>query len=116
MKSNSFINMRFFKTDTGNEPVREWLLERVTEEEKKIIGKDIKVVQFDSQIGMPLVEQFGSGLWQVRSTLPNRIARVFFTFHNNEIILLHGFIKKVQQTPKADLELAKKRKNHFKKG
>jgi hypothetical protein len=29
---------------------------------------------------MPLVEPFGDGLWQVRSTLPNRIGRVFFTF------------------------------------
>lgn len=116
MKSNSFINVKFFKTETGNEPVREWLLERVTEEEKKIIGRDIKIVQFSWPIGMPLVESFGNGLWQVRSTLRNRIGRVFFTFHNNEIILLHGFIKKVQQTPKADLELAKKRKNHFRKG
>lgn len=116
MKSHSFINVRFYKTDTGNEPVREWLLQGVTEEEKKIIGRDIKIVQFSWPIGMPLVESFGDGLWQVRSKLPNRIGRVFFTFHNNEIILLHGFIKKVQQTPKADLELAKKRKNHFRKG
>ena len=116
MKSHSFINVRFYKTDTGNEPVREWLLEGVTEEEKKIIGRDIKIVQFSWPIGMPLVESFGDGLWQVRSKLPNRISRVIFTFHNNEIILLHGFIKKAQQTPKADLELAKKRKNHFRKG
>jgi hypothetical protein len=69
--------VRFYKTDTGNEPVREWLRERVTEEEKKIIGRDIKIVQFNWPIGMPLVEAFGDGLWQVRSTLPNRIGRVF---------------------------------------
>jgi phage-related protein len=112
----SFINVKFYKTDSGKEPVREWLLEDVTVEERKIIGTDIKIVQFGWPLGMPLVESFGNGLWQVRSTLPNRIARVLFTFHNNEIILLHGFIKKGKQTSKADLELAKKRKSSFRKG
>jgi phage-related protein len=116
VKIHELIKVRFYKKASGNEPVREWLLESITEKERKIIGKDIKVVQFDWPIGMPLVESFGDGLWQIRSTLPDRIARVFFTFHNNEIILLHGFIKKRQQTPKADLELARKRKSHFKKG
>lgn len=88
----------------------------MTEEERKIIGKDIKVVQFSWPIGMPLVEAFGNGLWQVRSTLSDRIARVFFTTYNNEIILLHGFIKKTKKTSKTDLDLARKRKGHFKKG
>jgi phage-related protein len=65
---------------------------------------------------MPLVEAFGNGLWQVRSILPERIARVFFTFNNSEIVLLHGFIKKAKKTPRTDLELAVKRKKSFKKG
>jgi len=58
----------------------------------------------------------GNGLWEVRSNLENKLARVFFTFHNNEIILLHGFVKKSQKTLKKDLELAKQRKSLFKKG
>jgi len=116
MKINEFIQVVFYKTDAGNEPVREWLLEDVGEEEKKIIGKDIKVVQFSWPIGMPLVESFGNGLWQVRSSLPDKIARVFFTMHNNEIVLLHGFIKKTKKTPASDLDLAMKRKNQLKKG
>ena len=116
MKIHESLKVKFFKTDVGKEPVREWLLEKVTTEERKAIGKDIKDVQFSWPIGMPLVEPFGDGLWQVRSILHDKIARVFFTMHNSEIILLHGFIKKSKKTPKEDLELAKKRKNYFKKG
>ncbi len=116
MKTHDKIPVGFFKTDSGNEPVREWLLEGVTEEEKKIIGKDIKVVQLSWPIGMPLVESFGEGLWQIRSTLSDKIARVFFAFNDSKIILLHGFIKKARKTPREDLELARKRKNCFKKG
>ena len=110
------IKVNFFKTDCGNEPVREWLLDGVTEEERKIIGRDIKNVQFSWPIGMPLVESFGNYLWQVRSKPDNKIARIFFTTHNNEMILLHGFIKKSQRTPKNDLDLARARAEYFKKG
>jgi phage-related protein len=113
---NESLKVKFYKTDSGNEPVREWLLEGVTEEERKIIGKDIKDVQFSWPIGLPLVESFGEGLWQVRSKLRDKIARVFFTTYKNEIILLHGFIKKTKRTSKADLDLARKRKCYFKKG
>jgi len=34
----------FFKTPTGNEPVKDWLRLR-TKEEKKAIGEDIKAVE-----------------------------------------------------------------------
>ena len=51
-----------------------------------------------------------AGLWEVRSTLDgNRIARVIFCMGHGEMILLHGFSKKTQKTPKADIDLALKR-------
>ena len=39
-----------------------------------------------------------------------RIARVIFCLGNGHMILLHGFIKKTEKTPKADIDLALKRK------
>ena len=56
----------------------------------------------------------GMELWEVRSQLRNRIARVIFTVQDDNMILLHGFIKKSQKTPTADLNLAKKRLTQFK--
>ena len=116
MKINALLSVKFFKTESGSEPVRDWFLADLTIEERKIVGRDIKVIQMSWPIGMPLVKSMGSGLWEVRSNLENKLARVLFTFHNNEIILLHGFIKKSQKTLKKDLELAKQRKSLFKKG
>tara|TARA_R110000868_G_scaffold118823_2_gene314904 strand:- start:440 stop:622 length:183 start_codon:yes stop_codon:yes gene_type:complete len=53
----------------------------------------------------------GNGLHEVRTDLSNnRIARVLFFIHDEHMILLHGFIKKTQTTPKQDLDLAKQRK------
>ena len=71
-------------------------------------------VQFRWPIGMPLCRSLGNGLWEVRSDLPsNRIARVLFCIAGERILVLHGFIKKTQKTPDAELALALKRKPEF---
>jgi phage-related protein len=104
--------VQFFKTDTGNEPVRKWL-RGLPSEEKAIIGADIKIVQWKWPMGLPLVDSFGHGLWEVRSTLAHRIARVFFILVDEEIILLHGIIKKSQTAPSQDVSLARKRQSEY---
>lgn len=81
--------------------------------ERKEIGEDLKTVQFRWPLGMPLVDSLGDGLWEVRSRLPDRIARTLFFVHEEEIILVHGFIKKTQKTPTEDKALALKRKREY---
>ena len=102
------LSVAFFRTASGNEPVREWL-KSLPREERRIIGEDLKTVQFGWPLGMPLVRKLDKGLWEVRSRLPDRIARVVFTTAETRMILLHGFIKKSQKMPQQDLELAKTR-------
>lgn len=102
------ISVRFFRQESGSEPVRGWL-KSLSPHDRKIIGEDIKTVQWGWPLGMPLVRFMGSGLYEVRIHLESRIARVLFAFRDGQIILLHGFIKKSQKTPKPDLDLAKER-------
>ncbi len=103
----------FFQTSQGNEPVREWL-KNLSKEDKKLIGSDIQMVQFGWPLGMPLVDNLGHGIWEVRTKLTNRcIARILFLLDGNTMVLLNGFIKKTQKTPAAELELAKKRKREY---
>lgn len=40
---------------------------------------------------------------------------MIFTLNDGEMLLLHGFIKKTQKTPPADLEIARKRMKEVKK-
>ena len=77
--------------------------------ERKTIGEDIKTVQFGWPLGMPLVAHLDSGIWEVRIRLSTRIARVLFVLDGDMMVLLHGFIKKEQKTPKPELDLAKER-------
>jgi phage-related protein len=106
------LRVVFFKTDAGNEPVREWL-KGLPREDRKTVGADILTVQYAWPVGKPLVDNLGDGLWEVRSRLSNRIARTLFAIVDQEIVLLHGFIKKQRRTPPDELELAKKRKKQY---
>lgn len=102
------LRVFFYRTSVGTEPVREWLKALPTEE-RKIIGNDLKTAQFGWPLGMPLIRKLDTGLWEVRSQLPHRIARVIFTVDGHTMVLLHGFIKKSQKTPVDDLQLARQR-------
>ncbi len=62
---------------------------------------------------MPLVRHLGQGLWEVRSTIPDGIARVLFKMINGDMVLLHGIIKKTQKTPRQDIETALDRAKRY---
>lgn len=107
--SEPILSVKFFRSEAGNEPVREFLRE-LSLEDRKIIGTDIKEVQFGWPLGMPIVRKMEKDLWEVRSHLEGRIARVLFTVIEGHMVLLHGFIKKAQKTPRSELDTAKARK------
>lgn len=102
------LDVVFYRTGSGNEPVREWLKE-LSREDRRVIGEDIKTVQYGWPLGMPLVRKLEAGLWEVRCQIVDGIARVLFTTQGDKMVLLHGFIKKTQKTPQQDLELARRR-------
>ena len=100
----------FYRSDGGREPVREWL-KGLEPADRKVIGEDVKDVEFSWPLGMPLVRSLGRELWEVRSSLPHgRIARIIFCVADGRMVLLHGFIKKTQKTPRRDIDMALKRK------
>ena len=91
MKSERPLKVVFFKTEAGNEPVREWLKD-LPREERKVIGADILTVQYAWPVGKPLVDSLKDGIWEVRSRLSNRIARTLFAVVDEEIVLLHVLV------------------------
>lgn len=106
------LQVLFYRTEVGREPVREWL-SRLSTGDKKEIGQDIKTAQFGWPLGMPLIRKLEKDLWEVRSNIRDGIARVFFTIDESIMILLHGFVKKSQATPEAELQTARDRKRRY---
>ena len=98
--------------------MRNWLRGLRLPDDWKRIGEDIKTVEFGWPIGMPVCRPLGDGIYEVRTTLAqNRIARVlFYIDKRRRMVLLPGFIKKTQQTPNEDLELARSNKTKHQRG
>jgi phage-related protein len=107
----------FYRTQAGNEPVRDWL-KSMDREDRRRIGEDVKLVEYGWPIGMPTCRAMGEGLHEVRTDLAsNRVARVLFYIDKQQrMVLLHGFIKKSRTTPAEDLELARANKRKHERG
>jgi len=109
-KKRKILPAIFYRTATGAEPVRKWL-KALSREDKRIVGTDIATVEF----GWSLASR--RGLWEVRSSLTQkRIGRILFVVYQGQMVLLHGFIKKTQQTPEEELDLAVKRQKEVESG
>jgi phage-related protein len=105
------VAVAFFRTNSGREPVRDWLKE-LDPDDRRIVGNDLQTLEYGWPIGMPLCRSLKShkGLWEVRSNLSSgRIARVLFCVTGGRMVLLHAFIKKAQKTPERELNVAVRR-------
>jgi phage-related protein len=109
------LEVRFFVTESGREPVRVWL-RGLAHHDRREIGRDIKTAQYGWPLGMPLVRKIDPGLWEVRSHLSRGIGRVLFTVEDSTMLLLHGFVKKSPKTPLTDLETARRRLAQLRRG
>ena len=110
------IELVFYRSMMGNEPVRDWLAD-LSADNRRAVGQDLQRVQYRWPVGMPLVRPMGTGLFEVRTDLAGgTIARVLFSFHEGELYALHGFIKKAKKTPPPDLKLARDRKKEVENG
>lgn len=109
IKAGPKLDALFFRQEvSGDEPVRSWL-KSLPDDERKLIGADIQTVQFGWPVGKPLCDHVEGDVWEVRTKLANRIARVFFACDGNKMILLHGVIKKTPKADRDDIDLATKR-------
>jgi len=104
--------VKFYRSSSGNEPVRDFLL-AMAEEDRKAIGSDIKTVQFGWPLGMPLVRKLSKDLWEVRSDIANGIARVLFTVRGSQMLLLHALVKKTNKLPTPDIQTARARLRNY---
>lgn len=82
--SRKRINAKFYiepGSSPPSEPVRDWL-RSLPKNEMQEIGRDIRVVEMSwprvQDVRPRLVDHLGGGLWEVRTHLRDRIARVLF--------------------------------------
>lgn len=110
------IHAEFYRSARGREPVRDFLLHQLGADERKLVAKDIRTVEYGWPLGMPVCRNLRNGLLEVRSDLGERICRILFCLDGGRMILLHGFIKKAQATPAVEMQTALRRKKEWETG
>jgi phage-related protein len=82
----------------------------------RFIALTDRMIEYGPNLGLPHTDAFGGGLFELRLKGAEGIARVFFcTMVEQEIVMLHSFMKKTQKTPEKELKLAKKRMKELKR-
>jgi phage-related protein len=66
--------------------------------------------EFGADLRMPHSRAMGDGLFELRPRGEEGIGRVFYCMHvNRQVVILHSFVKKTQETPRSELRKARKR-------
>jgi phage-related protein len=95
--SEKRVPASFYQNENGAEPVRDWL-KGLDADERRLIGIDIKTVEYGFPIGMPTCRPMGDGLYEVRTNLPQgRKARVLFCIHDGNMFCCMGLLKKLRK-------------------
>jgi len=82
----------------------------------RYIGLTARMIEHGPNLGLPHTDSFRGGLFELRLKGAEGIARVFFcTMVEQEIVMLHSFIKKTQKTPEKELKIAKARMKEWRK-
>lgn len=104
------LQLAYFQNEQGCEPVREWLQE-LDKNIRLEFGSTLQMIQnnWPASNKKPWVDSLGNGLSEVRIKVDRNQYRILFCILDSTMILLHGFMKKPQKTPKTDLTLARKR-------
>ena len=107
----STLGVDFYQTTAGTRPVLDWI-KSFPKEDRKIIGTDLRTLQNEWPIGMPICKNIGQfkGCWELRTrTRRLKSLRIFFTVEDGKVVLLHGFTKKENQTASSDINTAAER-------
>jgi phage-related protein len=66
--------------------------------------------QYGPNLGMPYTRALGEELFEIRARGKEGIARIFScTVVRGKIMVLHGFVKKTDKTPRRELATARRR-------
>ncbi|WP_396333871.1 type II toxin-antitoxin system RelE/ParE family toxin [Burkholderia anthina] len=79
-----------------------------------ILASYVKLLElmesYGADLRMPHSRAMGGGLFELRPKGPEGIGRVFYCMQvGHEIVVLHSFVKKTQETPPHELKTARKR-------
>ena len=102
------MEVELYTTASGREVLADFLRSLPDKDLAKVL-RDIEVLaQYAPNLHEPYTKHIDGPIWELRSKFSSNIYRIFyFIFRGNKIVLLHGYTKKTQKMPPAELATAK---------
>lgn len=103
-------DIEYYSTKKGEDVVKDFIKSLPEKHQLKALWEVDLLEEYGTALTLPYVKHIESGLWELRIKFASDISRVFYFYPMpQKIILLHGFVKKTDKTPKREIEIAKKR-------
>lgn len=104
----------FYVDDNGRRPVSAFLESLDDKTAVRLRGAMQQLRMRNTRARAPLVRHLRGKLWELRDTSnTNSYRLLYFFFTGRRIVFVHGFLKKTQRTPEADMALAEERMVRF---
>ena len=99
----------FYDLPDGLEPAAEFINSQPNKMAAKILWTIDLLETYGTTLRMPYSKHLDDGIFELRMQVGTDITRVMYFFIvGKQAILTHGFVKKTQETPPAEIDLAKK--------
>lgn len=107
-------NIIFYEKEDGTRPIQEFLDQLPVKHNAKAL-RDIDILEkYGTALTEPHVKHISGKLWELRIRLANDISRIFYFIPiGNNIVLLHGFVKRIQKTLSREVETANNYLNDY---
>ena len=112
-------NIIYYEKENKSKPVEEFIQQLPWKLLSKTLDSIEQLAIHGNQLRYPHVSHIDGKLWELRVKFAGDISRIFYFMHvGNNIVLLHGFVKKTQKTPRREIEIARSyldaylRRNH----
>lgn len=109
--------INYYYNRNNKSPLKEWLDEIGNEPKAEIFRIFEMLSKYGIELGLPFVRHIENKIYEVRAKDKSGIYRVLYFAHTDKVfVMLHGFQKKTQATPRKEIEIAIKRMKEIQNG
>lgn len=107
----------YYRTAYGENPVSDFLDSLQERQQAKLLRIVTTIEKYGLQSIFPHVKKLiGTPLWEIRILGKDNLRVLYVVMNGNDILLIHGFVKKVQKTPQREINIAMKRLQEWQAG
>ncbi|HVF69430.1 MAG TPA: type II toxin-antitoxin system RelE/ParE family toxin [Xanthomonadales bacterium] len=97
----------YYTTPKGENPVKDFIESLSKKQKAKIFRIFLTLAEYGLLSILPHTKKLsGTPLWEIRILGQDNIRILYVTVERDNILVLHGFIKKKQKTPPKEIQIA----------